>query len=185
MFFLIIQPGWYFSITVVKNKVRQTLRNPFSSIPRLNNGQLGGGNVKSIDIGGKTGEGLLGSVRAKEYMLAFNPSIYSQTSKNIPDKSVDLDGVNIVQLLKSLLDLALVGLDVDDEDEGVVLLDLLHGALSVQGVQNNLVEVQSGAVVDRDTGVLGGPRQLEGLGAVEGGRGADLAGLVKLLPQPR
>jgi hypothetical protein len=105
--------------------------------------------------------------------------------ENIPDKSVDLDGVNIVQLLKSLLDLALVGLDVDNEDEGVVLLNLLHGGLGVQGVQNNLVEVQSGAVVDRHAGVLGGPRQLEGLGAVESGRGVDLAGLVKLLPQPR
>lgn len=110
--------------------------------------------------------------------------IYSAL-KNIPDQGVDLDGVNIVKLLKSLLDLALVGLDVDNEDEGVVLLDLLHGTLGVQGVQNNLVEVQSGAVVDGHAGVLGGPRQLEGLGAVEGGRGADLAGLVKLLPQPR
>lgn len=104
---------------------------------------------------------------------------------NIPDQGVDLDGVNIVQLLKSHLDLALVGLDVDDEDQGVVLLDLLHGALGVQGVQDDLVEVESGGMRDGDAGVLGGPRQLEGLGAVEGGRGADLAGLVKLLPQPR
>ena len=104
---------------------------------------------------------------------------------DIPDKGVDLDGVNVVELLKSHLDLALVGLDVDNEDKGVVLLDLLHGGLGVQGVQNDLVEVQSGSVGNGDAGVLGGPRQLEGLGAVEGGGGVDLAGLVKLLPQPR
>lgn len=40
--------------------------------------------------------------------------------------------------------------------------------------------VEDGLVGDRHTGVLGGPRELEGLGAVEGGRGADLTGLVKL-----
>jgi hypothetical protein len=98
----------------------------------------------------------------------------------IPDEGVDLDGVNVVQLLKSLLDLALVGLDIDDEDEGVVLLDLLHGALGVEGVQDDVVGIHAGVTGDRDTGVLGGPRELQGLGAVEGGRGADLAGLVEL-----
>lgn len=33
---------------------------------------------------------------------------------------------------------------------------------------------------DRPAGVLGRARELEGLGAVEGGRGADLARLVRL-----
>lgn len=32
----------------------------------LDKGQLGGGNVESIDIGGEPGVGLLGTVRAKE-----------------------------------------------------------------------------------------------------------------------
>lgn len=98
----------------------------------------------------------------------------------VPDEGVDLDGVNVVQLLQSLLDLALVGLDIDDEDKGVVLLDLLHGALGVEGVQDDVVGIHAGVTGDRDTGVLGGPRELQGLGAVEGGRGADLAGLVEL-----
>lgn len=40
--------------------------------------------------------------------------------------------------------------------------------------------IHAGVTGDRDTGVLGGPRELQGLGAVEGGRGADLAGLVEL-----
>lgn len=100
----------------------------------------------------------------------------------LPDQGVDLDGVNVVQLLQSLLDLALVGLDIDDEDQGVVLLDLLHGALGVQRVEDGLVGVELGRTGDRHTGVLGRPRELEGLRAVEGGRGANLAGLVKLFP---
>jgi hypothetical protein len=49
----------------------------------------------------------------------------------IPDEGVDLYTVHIVQGLESLLDLPLVCLDIADEDERVVLLDLLHGALRV------------------------------------------------------
>lgn len=103
------------------------------------------------------------------------------SGQNIPDQSVDLDGVNVVQLLKSSLDLALVGLDINNEDKGVVLLDLLHGGLGVQRVQDDLLSVELGLTGDRDAGVLGRPRELQGLGAVEGGRSANLAGLVKLL----
>lgn len=106
--------------------------------------------------------------------------IHSKYEGCIPDKRVDLDGVNIVQLLQGLLDLALVGLDIDDEDQGVVLLNLLHGALGVQRVEDDLGSVELGSTGNRYTGVLRRPRELEGLGAVEGGRGANLAGLVKL-----
>jgi hypothetical protein len=41
---------------------------------------------------------------------------------SVPDEGVDLDGVNVVELLQGNLDLSLVGLDVDNEDEGVLLL---------------------------------------------------------------
>lgn len=98
----------------------------------------------------------------------------------IPDEGVNLDGLDVVELLEGLLDLALVGLDVDDEDEGVVFLDLLHGALGVKGVEDDLVRVEAGAMRDRLAGVLGRPGELKGLGAVESGRGADLASLVRL-----
>ncbi len=47
------------------------------------------------------------------------PGTPTHQSENLPDESVDLDGVNVVQLLESLLDLGLVGLDIDDEDEGL------------------------------------------------------------------
>lgn len=96
----------------------------------------------------------------------------------IPDKGVNLDGVNIVKLLKSLLDLALVGLDVDNEDEGVVLLNLLHRALGVERVDDDLVLIQAGLVRNALAGVLGRAREDQGLRAVEGRRETDLAGLV-------
>jgi hypothetical protein len=62
----------------------------------------------------------------------------------LPNKSVNLNTVNIVELLDSILDLSLVGLNVDDEYKGVVLLNLLHGALGVQRVNDHLVLVQTG-----------------------------------------
>ena len=58
-----------------------------------------------------------------------------------PDEGVDLNGVNVIELLEGLLDLGLVGLGVDNEDKGVVLLNLLHGTLSVQRVNDDLVLV--------------------------------------------
>lgn len=104
---------------------------------------------------------------------------------NIPDKSVDLLGINVVELLEGTLDLSLVGLDINDEDESVVLLNLLHGTLSVERVDDDLVRIEAGLVVDGLAVVLGSTRQDQGLGAVEGGRESDLAGLLGVSLQTR
>ena len=64
-------------------------------------------------------------------------------SFHIPDKGVDLDCVNIIEFLQCLLDLSLVGLDVDNENQCVVLLDLLHGALGIEGVDDDLVLIET------------------------------------------
>jgi hypothetical protein len=150
---------------------------------RLDDGELGGGNVESINIGSQPRESLLGAVRS--------------------DEGVDLDGGDVVLLLESGLDLALVGLDIDDEDEGVVLLDLLHGGLGVKRVDEDLAGVEAGLVRDRLAGVLGRAavrqlaqpsvpkevattvamlyiRKLEGFGTVEAGALAHLADLVRV-----
>lgn len=104
--------------------------------------------------------------------------LYLAMQMIIPDQGVDLDGVNVVELLQGSLDLGLVRLDVDDEDQGVVLLNLLHGALSVERVDDDLVLVQTGLVVNGLARVLGVAGQSEGLGAAERGRGPDLGLLV-------
>lgn len=43
-----------------------------------------------------------------------------------PYQRVDLGHIDIVQLLDGLFDLVLVGLDVHDEHQSVVILNLLH-----------------------------------------------------------
>ena len=146
---------------------------------RLDEAKLGGGNVESVDIGGQAGESLLGAVRAVS-LLVSAAFCHSCAESHSPDQGVDLDGVNVIELLQGQLDLGLVGLDIDDEDEGVLLLDLLEGALGVERVDDDLVLIEAGRVGDRLARVLGGARQDEGLGAVEGGRLADLGGLVRV-----
>ena len=63
--------------------------------------------------------------------------------------------------------MTLVGLDVADEDEGVVLLNLLHGGLGVERVDEDLLGVHAGGMGDRLARVLAGAGQLEGLGAAD------------------
>lgn len=50
---------------------------------------------------------------------------------HIPDQGVYLGRLNVIQLLHRVLNLPLVRLEVCDENEGVVLLDLLHRGLGV------------------------------------------------------
>ncbi len=145
---------------------------------RLDEAELGGSNVESVDIGGEAGESLLGAVRAVSGLATG--ARRGLRLGNLPDQGVDLDGVDVIELLQGLLDLGLVGLDIDDEDEGVLLLDLLQGTLGVERVDDDLVLIEAGLVRDRLARVLGRARQDEGLGAVEGGRSADLGLLLRV-----
>jgi hypothetical protein len=113
------------------------------------------GNIKSISVSGQTDISLLLTVGS--------------------DESVDLGSVNIIKLLDGILDLSLVGLDINEEDEGVIILELLHGSLSVKGLTNDAVLVHARSVGDGLAAVLGSTSKLESLGQVEGGGSADLA----------
>lgn len=112
---------------------------PRSISEYLDNGKLGSSDVKSIDISGQTGEGFLRAIGSiicqSEYTLL--------DSVSLPDESIDLDGVNVIELLQSLLDLSLVGFDVNNKNEGVVFLDLLHGTLGVERVDDDLVLIET------------------------------------------
>ena len=63
--------------------------------------------------------------------------------------------------------MTLVGLDVADEDKGVVLLNLLHGRLGVERVDEDLLRVHARRMGNRLAGVLACARELEGLGAAK------------------
>ena len=55
-----------------------------------------------------------------------------QGERRVPNQCIDLCRLNVIQLLHRILNLPLVRLEVCDENEGVVLLDLLHSGLGVQ-----------------------------------------------------
>ena len=55
-----------------------------------------------------------------------------------PNQGVDLIALDVVHLLHSILDLALVCPHIHHEHEGVVVLNLLHGRLSGQGELQHL-----------------------------------------------
>ena len=57
------------------------------------------------------------------------------------DQCVDLERINLVQLLHGKLDLWLVGTLVNDEHQGVVVLNLLHGRLGGERVLDDRVVV--------------------------------------------
>lgn len=98
----------------------------------------------------------------------------------LPDKSVDLDCVNVVELLESLFDLPLVCLDINDEHKGVVLLNHLHGTLGVERVYDDLAGIESWLRNNRLARVTWCSRKCEGLWSVEGGVQSDLANFVRV-----
>ena len=145
-------------------------------ILRLDNVELGSGNVEGVGVGGEADESLLAAVGARYCQTELSQRLRF----GLPDQGVDLDGVNVVELLEGLLDLALVGLGVDDEDKGVVLLNLLHGALGVERVDDDLAGIEARLGWNRLARVLRRTREREGLWEVEGRALADLGNLVRV-----
>lgn len=67
----------------------------------------------------------------------------------------------------------LVGLDIHNEHQSIVLFDLLHCALRVEGKSDDSEMVESGLRVDGFALVFGSAREFQGLGSVECRRRAD------------
>jgi hypothetical protein len=89
--------------------------------------------VQRVVVGSKTNIRLLLPVRSAQSSSTISVSLVGRIGKHsAPDEGVDLRRLDIVELLHSVLDLTLVRLNVDDEDKGVVLLNLLHCALCVE-----------------------------------------------------
>jgi len=92
------------------------------------------------------------------------------------DEHVDLGHLDVVELAHCGTHVVLVGAQVCEEDQGVVVLDLLHGRLGGQRVLDDVVGVHAVPGGHRLPGVLGTPGQLQGGGPTEVHVGADLAG---------
>ena len=93
------------------------------------------------------------------------------TNVHIPNKSVDFGHINIIEFLHSLFNLWLVGSQIYNEHQRVVVFDLLHSTLGGQRVFDNAVLIQPGATRDTLTRIFRPSLTLEGLGAVEMYRG--------------
>ena len=85
--------------------------------------------------------------------------------------SRDLD---VVEFLASFLDHWLVRSSVNDEHQGVVVLDGLDGTLCAQRVLYDRVLVPGLLLLNALPGILGGTGECQSLGSSEGGVGPDL-----------
>jgi len=94
--------------------------------------------------------------------------VRSRRCRNSPNQRIDLHTIHIIQLLQRLLDLPLVGLDIADEYQRVILLNFLHRTLRVQWVDDHLVVIETWLMGDRFSRVFWVAGQLERLWTVEG-----------------
>ena len=134
------------------------------------------GNIQSINISSQTNESLLVTIGSKnKTKVRVNIIASHQPNCLLPDEGVDLSSFNIIETLDGILDLVLVGLDVNEEGQSVVFFDLLHGSLGVERLTDNTVLIHTGSMGNRLTSILGGTLQDQGLGDVEVGGGTDLA----------
>ena len=96
------------------------------------------------------------------------------------DQRVDLGGLDVIYLADGLLNLSLVGGDVDNEHQSVVLLNLLHGGLGGQGVLDHVELLGALHRLLHGAGELGGTGELQGLGLEEVNLGVNSCGLAAL-----
>jgi hypothetical protein len=75
--------------------------------------------------------------------------------------------------------LSLIGLDIDNEDQSIILLNLLHGALGVERVDDHLVLIETRLRINRLPEVFWLSGELEGLRSVESGPAIALALIVR------
>merc|ERR1719215_319496 len=105
------------------------------------------GNVESVKVLSQVHIGLLLAIR--------------------PDEGVYLGALNIIHGLDSLLDFLLGGLDVNNEDEGIDLLDFLHGRLCGQRVFDDRILIQLCQALHRFPWILALTLLDKGLGQEE------------------
>jgi len=100
-------------------------------------------------------------------IVVFAQSDVALLESSRGDESVDLFALDIVKIPNSSLDLTLVGLDIDNKDQRVAVLNQLHGRLGSQGVLDDGVLVQSVLFRQSLGGIFGLTVTCKSLGLVE------------------
>ena len=73
----------------------------------------------------------------------------------VPDKSVDLGGINVVQFLDRSFDLWFVSSDINNEDKCVIIFNFLHCGFCCQWMLYNGIVIKLVGPGSRTTWVLG------------------------------
>ena len=111
-------------------------------------------------------------IRDQLCKLTLNPSNIATWSVTSPDQCIDLGSINVIELLHWCFDLRLVCSHIHDEDQSIVVLNLLHGRLSGQGVLDDGIVVQLVGPGGRFPRIFGISCKLERLGKMKVHRGA-------------
>jgi len=105
------------------------------------------GDIEGVVIGSQPDVGLLHAIGANQ--------------------RVDFADVDLVQLLDRLANLRLVGLQIDDENQSVVVFNLLHGRFCRQGIPDDGIGIHTISAGRALLGKLGRSLQSQRLGATE------------------
>jgi hypothetical protein len=93
--------------------------------------------------------------------------VHGLRARRVPNQRVDLCGLDLIHAAHRVGDLTLVRARVDDEDKGVVVLDLLHRGLGGEGVLEDGVLVERVGARHRFARVLRRTQQPQCLRPVE------------------
>lgn len=98
--------------------------------------------------------------------------------KLLPNQCVNFLGLNVIHLLYCIFYLFLISTDVNNENQGIVVLNLLHCRLCSKRILENLVMIQFVSWRSTDARILRVPVLLQCSGPMEGNFGADLLSLL-------
>ena len=82
-------------------------------------------------------------------------NVLASSNYGLPDQSVHFLGLNVIHLLDCSFDFLLVSTNVNNEHQGIVVLNLFHCRLSSKWVLQNLIVVQLISRSCTDAWILG------------------------------
>ena len=89
------------------------------------------------------------------------------TISGLPDQSINFADFDVVQFLDSRFNLVLVGLQVADKNQSIVIFNLLHGRLCGQGVFDYVLSIHAVPARSGLARILGSPGRPERFRPVE------------------
>lgn len=99
--------------------------------------------------------------------LCMHVKTFLLSNRSLPDKSVDLRDINIVQLLHSCFDLRFVCSNIHNENQSIIVFNFLHCRLSCQRMLDDSIVIKLVWSGSRDSWILGVPSKAKSFGSME------------------